>query len=342
MVVNLTFRERILHRLHLLPTPVMDAFASVLYGRGLAVAVRAGFFEALRDGALEPDEIARRSGLHVSGVRLLADGFVLGGYCRHRGGRYALSGEGKRWLLVDSPHSVVHLIRYFEMLHSRWAGLEETLRNGKPRAPYYAVFGDADWEAYVLGMRELSRLLLPAVLSRLTIPAGASHLLDVGGSHGLFAIECCQRFPRLTATVIDFPGALVHGAQFIRGAGLEQRVIQQAGDFLEGPLPANQDVILVFNIIHGLNEEQNRHLCNRLLGILTKGGRMYILDQLRPSAGSSRLAGFLPLMVGLNLLHEIGGTAYARSDVVRWCAHAGSIRQRKLGIPGVLLIEIVK
>lgn len=342
MIVNLTLRERILHRLRLLPTPVMDAFGSVLYGRVLAVAVRAGFFEALRGGPLDPDEIALRSGLHPSAVRLLAEGFVIGGYCRRTRGGYGLSGEGEKWLLRDSPHTVVHLIRYFEMLHGRWMRLDETLRNGRPAAPYYAAFDGTDWEVYVKGMRELARVLLPAVIRRIKIPDDATGLLDVGGSHGLFAIECCLRHPRLAARVIDFSGALIHGAQFIIEAGLEQRVTQMPGDFLEVDLPAGQDVVLLFNVIHGLDEEQNQRLCRRLIGVLRAGGRMYVLDQLRPAGRHTRLSGFLPVMVGLNLLHEIGGTVYTYGDVSRWCAEATSVRMRRLGIPGVSLVEIIR
>ena len=121
-----------------------------------------------------------------------------------------------------------------------------------------------------------------------------------------------------------------------------ERVTLLPGDFLADSLPTDQDIILAFNVIHGLSDEQNRLLFERLLSALTTGGRLYVLDQLRPSGRRSSLEGFLPLMVGLNLLHEIGGGVYDRDDVIRWSGRARTVRKRRLWIPGVSLLEIVK
>ena len=46
MILRLTLLERALHRMHLLPVPVMDAFAGVLFGRLLCIGVRRGIIEA--------------------------------------------------------------------------------------------------------------------------------------------------------------------------------------------------------------------------------------------------------------------------------------------------------
>jgi hypothetical protein len=57
--------------LHLLPIPVMDAFASVLFGRALAIAVRRGMFEAIAGQPRGLEEIALQTGLSQHGVELL-------------------------------------------------------------------------------------------------------------------------------------------------------------------------------------------------------------------------------------------------------------------------------
>jgi SAM-dependent methyltransferase len=341
MLFRLTLVERALHRFRLLPVPVMDAFASVLFGRALAISIRAGLFDALRDRSLSTGEIARGTGLHPDGVALLVEAFVQGGYLKRVGTSYALTMQGRKWLLSDSRHSIAKLIGYFETLHVRWGSLEGALRNGGPVAPYYESFNDHDWEIYVHGMRELARFLSPGVMAKVVIPRSASRLLDIGGSHGLYAIACCRCSAQLTATVVDFDGPLRWTRQFIREAGLEGRVVTLAGDFLSMELPKGQDVALLFNVIHGLRDDQNRILIGRLLDTLVPGGKLYILDQMRGAMGRSQLARFIPLMVGLNLLNEIGGTAYSIADVQRWCAGAKKIRRRKMRIPGVTLVEVV-
>jgi hypothetical protein len=342
MILRLTLRERLYHRLHLLPTPVMDIFGSVLFGRALAIAVRRGMFEALAEEPLTPGALATRIGLHPEGATLLCDACVVAGYLRRRGSRYALAREGSKWLLAGSPVSLTHLIRYFEALHRRWGGLERSLERGAPEHPYYQGFSDEDWEEYVLAMRDLARLVMPDVARKLRFTKGASLLVDIGGAHGLYAIECCRRHPGLRAVIMDFPGATATAETIIRGAGMEGRVTLDPGDFSDRAIPAPADGALLFNIIHGQSEEQNRQLIQRVLAALRPGGRLYILDQMKGGGKESAVGEFIPLMIGLNLLNEIGGTSYAVDRVIGWCTGASSVRPRPMRLPGLTLIEVTR
>ena len=80
--------------------------------------------------------------------------------------------------------------------------------------PYYEMYGEREWRVYVMGMRDLARLLLPHVIGKVLPAADARQLLDIGGSHGLYAIECCKRRPGLHATVMDFAMPLALAATF--------------------------------------------------------------------------------------------------------------------------------
>jgi SAM-dependent methyltransferase len=342
MIIRLTLLERLLHRLHLLPTPVMDAFAGVLFGRALAIAVRRGLFEALASGRAGAGELSAVTGMSREGVALIADACVVGGYLRRRGARYELASEGKKWLLGASPDSLVHLIRYFETLHHRWSELEGSLDRGEPARPYYASFTDEDWRIYVLAMRELARQIVPHVLKAIAVPAGPACVVDIGGSHGLYTLALCAKHPGLRAVIMDFPPAAALADGYIREAGLADRVTTLAGDFMELPIPQAADLILMFNVVHGLSREENAALVARALGALRPGGRLYVLDQWKTGRTGSGIGRFIPLMVGLNLLNEIGGTAYGVEDVRGWCAGEGRLKPRGWWLPGVKLLEIVK
>jgi len=340
MVFRLTLPERILHRFHLLPTPIMDAFAGVLFGRALVIAVRRGLFDVLASVPLNEEQIASVARLHPDALRLLLDSCVIGGYLTRKRGAYRVTAEGRKWLCKESPDSLVNLVAYFESLHGRWMNLETSLETGSPPRPYYASFGEEDWQTYVLGMRDLARLLLPHVIEKITPGSEACSLLDIGGSHGLYAIECCRRRPNLHATIMDFAPALACAAVLVRQSAVADRVELQAGDFLVEPLPPEQDIVLMFNIIHGLSEADNRSLLARALAALRPGGKIFILDQMRDERTfASDLARFIPLMVGLNLLHEIGGKVFSLREVTSWC-RGRRVRHLKLRLPGVSLVEV--
>jgi len=342
MVLNLTLLERLLHRLHILPTPIMDAFGGVIFGRVLTIAVRRGVFEAVATHSLSVEEIARATQFHSKGVELIADAFVVGGYLKRVGEKYIISEEGKKWLLQSSPHYLGNLIHYFETLYSRWGSFEYSLEHGHPERSYFEVFTEKDWETYVYGMRDLAKLLLNEVKPKLILPNNPKSLLDIGGSHGLYAIECCRRYPTLHATVMDFELALRHTSEIVKAEGMSERISVLEGDFTKNELPPNQDCILMFNIIHGLSEEENQRLIAKSFDALNAGGRLFILDQMKEKKSRSGLAEFLPLMVGLNLLNEIGGNVYAVDAVKGWCSGFSSVNKHTLRLPGVTLVEAVK
>lgn len=342
MIIPLTLAERLLHRLHQLPVPVLDSFAGVLFGRSIAIALRRGMFEALAEKPLTAAELAVRTGFTEEGVMLLADAFVAGGYLQREGNAYSAGAVAKKWLVQGSPFYLGNFVRYVETLYERWQSLEYSLEHGKPRQPYTAAFTDADWGVYVEGMQDLARLLAADVIPKIALRAGARRLLDIGGSHGLYSIECCERFPGLEAIVLDDPAALKHTARIVRERGMEERVSLLAGDFRTMSLPSDLDGVLMFNIIHGLTEEENLALITKVRNALRAGGKLYVLDQMRGMGKGSRLQQLIPLMVGLNLLNEIGGTSYRFDDVACWCTGMRSVRHLRLRLPGVTLIEATK
>ena len=103
------------------------------------------------------------------------------------------------------------------------------------------------------------------------------------------------------------------------------------------------DAILAFNIVHGFSPEANDRFLMSLAFALKHGGILYILDQLNDSR-SKGVGQLLPLMVGLNLLNEIGGSVYRFEEVKSWCEKAGlkRVKMRRLSVPGVHLVEARK
>jgi ubiquinone/menaquinone biosynthesis C-methylase UbiE len=342
MIVRLTLLERILHRLHLLPAPIMDAFGSIIFGRVLTVAVRRGVFEVVASASRSVKEIAEATQLDARAVGLMAEALCAAGYLQREGTGYIASAEGKKWLVQSSPHYLGNLVRYFETLYSRWERFEYALEHGKPERPYFDLFTEEDWRVYVYGMRDLAKLLLPHVESRLVLHGTPESLLDLGGSHGLYAIELCRRYPTLRAVVADFAPALVHTRQIAAAEAMTERIAVLEGDFRHVPFPASLDAVLMFNLVHGFRDDENRSLITRAYAALKTGGKLFILDQMQDGRRRSQLATLIPLMVGLNMLNEIGGTVYAVEEVERWCSAFSSVRHHRLRLPGVVLIEAVK
>jgi SAM-dependent methyltransferase len=341
-MIRPTFLELLLARLNLLPLPVADSFGSVITGMALAAAVRHRVPESLAEGPRPISRIARDTGLNPEAVRLLVETLGAQGYCRMSGEDVRLTAAGRKWLLRSSPHSVADLLRYVESRYRRWADLDHALLHGAPAVPYTDEFGPAEWEVYAAGMASLARILLPAVRRLVRLRPGDRVLLDLGGSHGLYAADCCARHPGLRATVVDYPGALEYGRRLAADRGDGGRVEFRAGDIRLYRHAEGADVVLLFNVVHGFDVETNRAMIRNLLASLRPGGRIYILDQFR--GGRSRRGGgaLIPLAVGLNLLNEIGGGSYSVEEVRGWAEGDGKLAVLRTRIPGVGMLEVEK
>ena len=171
--------ERLLHHLHLLPSPILDSFSNVVFGRSLAIGVRRGVFENLKGKSATVSELATATKLSVKGTALLVESFSSAGYLAKHADRYSLTSDSRKWLLKDSPSYIGNLIRYFETLYKRWDYLEYSLDHGIPPQRYYETFTDDDWKLYVYAMRDLANLMVGDVVKRIDLGDHPLSLLDL-------------------------------------------------------------------------------------------------------------------------------------------------------------------
>ncbi len=339
-----TRRELAAARLNILPACVYDAFPTVLFGRALVLATRLGIFEELARRPQSAEELAGTLGLSPKPLELILAALVETSYLTCRDRRYSPTRQTAKWLLRSSPSYVGNFLAYIELLHDHWSHLEHTLRTGAPPRTYRDLFGPREWQIYTLGMMDLATMVLPSLRRLLQPPGHPKRLLDLGGSHGLYSMDLAERISGLHCVVLDLPEVLGVTARIIRERNFEDRITLMPGDLPAlAPEQGAFDIILAFNLVHGFSEEANRKMFRSIGSALAPGGVLYVLDELRTDRGSG-VARLLPLMVGLNLLNEIGGTAYTLRDLQSWCESAGlgSVRARRLPLPGVTLVSALK
>ncbi len=344
MPLRLSLIEHFLTKFKLYPAPVIDAFSNVLFGRALMIANHLGVFDALSAKSLTALEVAQKIKISQQGAQLLLESLVVGGYFQQQGNTFGLTNMSQKWLVRDSPHCISNLIRYFETLYHRWSYLDDTVKRGKPKRTYFELFTYEDWYIYTYGMMDLTKILLPEVMKCISVPTNAQRLLDLGGSHGLYSIELCQRYPALHAEIIDFRPAVKIGKTIIKQYRMDEWIHYQAGNFLKMKFNLGYDVVLAFNIIHGLTSVENQKLASKTFAALNPGGVLFIMDQIKQPKYKTPLGRFIPLMVGLNLFNEIGGNAYSFEEVREWYQRAGFSRctRTDLRVPGVSIIRIEK
>jgi DNA-binding transcriptional ArsR family regulator len=303
--------------------------------RAAGAAQRLGVFDALADGPLTAQELAKRIDGDDQALTLLLDVLHVFSYVDKRvepgqEPRYANSEQATRYLLSSTPDSYATVFSFWHtILMQFWDNLEESVRVGGPAASFYPWLEarPATLREFQAMLTRLSRMLASAVVELLPVPDRPTRLFDVGGGHASYSIALCQRHPQLQATVVDLAGALATGVEAVAAAGLADRITGIAWDFTspiaEVPAPP-YDIVLLFNIVHGLGPDQNAALLRRLAAAMPTGALLAVLEPLDepPSSGSVTADAFVKIF-SLNLFHGQGDRAVAYDALGEWLGAAG-------------------
>ncbi|MDX1745144.1 MAG: methyltransferase [Halobacteriales archaeon] len=330
------------------PAPILDLFGAASV-EAVAIARKLGVFEALGDRDLSITEIATSLGTTEDGIRALLRFLEAQGYVTQNGGRYRNTRMTTTWLTTGSEMTIAPWLTFWnELVFPFWQEhLETAIREGEPPQTIYEWFDEdpTRWEVAQRGFRAVASTIVDEVTGKVDVPDGATSLLDVGGGHGLYAIDLCRAHPELTATVLDNPAALGAARSEIAAAGLDDRVSVCGGDYRTDDLGTGYDVAFVFNVIHAHTDEENRRLFDRIGAALEPGGRIAILDQLDGSArtpvGKTGIS-----FVGLTYLTTLGAEIHPYSAVAEWVRSAGFEHVERSAIrrggPGNTLVQATK
>jgi predicted O-methyltransferase YrrM len=314
--------ERLITRLNLAPEPLIETQMAFTLARLIMVGTKLGVFEALVDGPAPVAEIAKRCGTSRVGTEKLLFALTGAEYLRAEDGGYALTRVARKWLLRESPNSLVDkmLFQFYE-----WDYLErseEYVRTGEPLELHSSMTDEAQWDSYQRGMRSVANAFAPEAVRRMPVPKGAAAMLDIGGSHGYYSVALCRRHDGLRSTILDLPQAVEHAAPLLAAEGMEDRVVHRAGDALQDELGTDAyDLVLIAQLVHHFSAEQNRELAARVARSLRPGGVYAVLDSFRPRTPKD--AGQVGALLEFYFALTSQSGTWAVEEIAEWQRPAG-------------------
>lgn len=338
-----TLTEHLALAFNLAPLPLVDTQISFNAARAIMAAAETGIFEALGKTQKTTEAIATACNTHPDATRHLLNCLTGMGYVQWRNNGYSLKKKYYKWLLTEYPSNVISKLR-FQLIEWNWmAKLETYIRTGVP-LNFHEHLSAEEWTLYQQGMRDLSVNAAEELSKKLPVPKNALQMLDIGGSHGLYSVELCKKYPLLKSTILELPGAIDPASAIAAKNGLAERVQYQPGNALTDDLGERQyNLVMMNNLAHHFSAEQNRHLAKKVFRSLIPGG-LFIIGEFtrmeKPGAG-----GVVAATSGLYFAFTSLSGTWRVTDMQNWMQEAGFRLKKEITIitlPGFKAIVGVK
>ncbi len=274
--------ERIALAFNVAPTPILDTLVALLLAKTIMAAAAINLFDALEHGPLTIEEIVSKCCTQPVPTEKLLRALYACQYLRFKNNRYGLAPVSKRWLLTSRPTSL-HSAVLHRKLDLRAMEFETYLQTGQGPG-FHEGLEPKDWRLYQQGQASHAALILGEVIARAPMPKGATDLLDLDGSHGLYSYGFCNRYPGLRARVVDLAAPTgTFDSPWIAQMPLDRVEFEQANILTVELFEKAFDAVLIANVFHHFDEETNRQLVGRAAKALRPGGIVIAVDAVRPA-----------------------------------------------------------
>ena len=253
----------------------------------LFTAVNHDIFTVLSEESKTAEQIAQEIGTDSYITAKLLNALVAIGLLAKGSGKYSNTPIAETFLVKGKPFYQGNYVRTAKTIsvgtspYDDWAKIGLGLEQGyvQPDVGDMAGWGLYD-ESFSLTMKEgaiRGEVQATAeVISHFTWFKNAKKLLDLGGTHGLYAIAFADKNPELEATLFDFPGvpALANANNLINQYEMSGRVKIQEGNFMGGDIGDGYDMVFVSHV-YLLGDILNA-VMNKIHGALNESGRFIL------------------------------------------------------------------
>jgi hypothetical protein len=252
----------------------------------LFTAVKYDIFSVLSEESKTVEQVAQGIGTDSYITEKLLNALVSIGLLAKGSGKYSNTALAETFLVKGKPFYQGNYIKTAKPIsfgtgpYDDWAKIGQALEQGYVQQDVGVGVRLYD-ESFSLAMKEgavRGEVQATAeVISSYTWFKNAKKLLDIGGTHGLYAIAFADINPELEATLFDFPGVpeLAGAEKLIEQYGINSRVeIREGNFFMGGDIGEGYDIVFISHVY--LQGDILDRVLSRIHGALNENGRFIL------------------------------------------------------------------
>lgn len=244
---------------------------------------------------------------------------------------YANSEGARTFLSKDSPQYIGYMIMHHYHLIESWINIDQAVLSGKPVRRRSSNQDEVKRESFLMGMFNMAMSIAPKLSDSIDL-SSRSHLLDLGGGPGTYAIHYCLKNPNLKAKIFDLPTTKPFAEKTINKFGLKDRIDFIPGDYLIDPIPGSYDVAWLSHILHGEGPDDCQQIINKTTAALKPGGMILIHEFILDNTMDKPL---FPALFSINMLIGTSeGRSYTEKQLADMLEKAGVKEVKRLDFKG--------
>lgn len=266
---------------------MMQLLSSLWVTHAIGTFARLGMADAMDEGAARAEEIAAPGGLSADRVyRLLRALTTVGIVTEGANGQFSLTPLG-RLLTSKSPHSMRTSAMLLTEYHADvWGRLDEALKggvafetlHGRPLFSWLAA-NPQEGARFQRMMFEVHSPETPAIVAAYDF-SQFTHIVDVGGGHGMLLSAILAANPGVRGTLFDLPAG-IEAARRGEGGPLPG-VAFVAGDVFES-VPEGGDAYLLRHLLHDYDDADCLRMLKNVRHAMLPQARVLVLEKTVPA-----------------------------------------------------------
>jgi len=290
----------------------------------LMSAVELDVFTAIAEGAGSIGALAAAVGIDELNAERLLVALTAMDLLARNGDRFANAPDVDRFLVRGRPTYAGPWMLFGKPRWAGWGRLTEHLRQPAGARRLLGMYDDtftverarAYHEApYSIGMGAARRFHRQVNLE------GRRRIMDLGGGSGCYCIVAAERYPTLSAVVLDLPPVVTVTREYLEANGVAGRVTAEPCDFTRDPLPRDADVAIMASNLPQYDRQVIAAVVRRVFDALLPGGEFHLIGEMLDPDGSGPLA---PALWGLSeAVNDSTGLAHSVTDCIGYLEAAG-------------------
>lgn len=246
--------------------------------------------QALTDGPLDLDELARRTGSHPGTLhRVLRALATVGVFTEASAGRFENT-PLSCFLLEDHPYSLAPLVRHSasRMIADPYGGLGRAVITGERQAE--TTLGSDVWSFLEANPEDAAQF--DATMTRLGAwetdehvtaiePSRFSEIIDMGGGRGAFLSACLLAAPAAQGLLVENERVTAEAEALLAARGVSGRARVEVGDAFSGPprRPVAHRAVIFKAVLHNWDDEAALRALAGAADAIDDSGRVFLIEQ---------------------------------------------------------------